>query len=319
MKELYIEAIEKYIKSEQMREYLVKNADILQKWQIIDLICGARADLKEKYNSLKKLSERETDEEKGERNSATSAAGNAKNALEGLAVKPGEVFLNMEYGYDRDIKDEKIYGATPHFSLEPIMKYINEEYSELDDEEKENATYWYKLEKYVPGTIDDLDLPYKYTIAPCGEFWFTDNVNFDHIDFASSQDLNLPVPFEVGDIITIDCCPFAPVKRAVILEVGDNWGCCAVQCAWITDGGGVRIGALKHSTLFDDKSYIEVSSLYRAEVYDGELSEKDACLKDISKYVYRNEEKGKALWQFIFEAKTKSVPTEMVKEYIERS
>lgn len=143
-----------------MREYLINNADILQKWQIIDLICGARADLKEKYKSLKKLSEKEYEEEKNERNSATSAANNAKIALDGLAVNPGEVFLNMEYWYDRDIKDEKIYGAAPHFSLVPIMKYINEEYSELDDEEKENATYWYKLEKYVPGTIDDLDLPY---------------------------------------------------------------------------------------------------------------------------------------------------------------
>ena len=57
MKELYIEAIQKYIESKQMREYLINNADILQKWKIIDLICGARADLKEKYKSLKKLSE----------------------------------------------------------------------------------------------------------------------------------------------------------------------------------------------------------------------------------------------------------------------
>lgn len=119
----------------------------------------------------------------------------------------------------------------------------------------------------MPGTIDDLNLPYKYTIAPCGETWFTDNVKFDHIDFASSQDLNLPVPFEVGDIITIDCRPFAPVKSAVILEIGDNRGCRVVRCAWITDSGCVRIGALKHSTLFDDKSYIEVSPLYRAEVW----------------------------------------------------
>lgn len=319
MKEIYTEAIEKYIESKQMREYLVNKADILQKWQIIDLICGARADLKEKYDSLKKLSEKETEEEKSERNSATSAASNAKIALEGLAVKPGEVFLNVEYGYDRDIKEEKIYGASPHFSLEPIMKYINEEYSELDDEEKENATYWYRLEKYVPGVIDDLDLPYDYTVAPSGEIWFTDNARFDHIDFASSQDLSLPVPFEVGDIITIDCRPFAPVKRAVILEIGDNWGCCAVQCAWTTDDGGVRIGALKHSTLFNDKSHIKVSPLYRAEVYIGELSESEACLKDISKYVHGNEEKGRTLWKFIYEAKTRSVPSEIIREYIDRS
>ena len=71
MRDLYIEAINKFMESTQMKNYLVKNIDILQKWQIIDLICGARASLTDKYEMLKKLSEKETDEDKEERNSAT--------------------------------------------------------------------------------------------------------------------------------------------------------------------------------------------------------------------------------------------------------
>ena len=318
MRELYTEAINKFMESKQMKEYLVGIVDELQGWQIVELICGARKDLKDKYEMLKKLSEKETEEEKAERYSATFAMRNAITALEGLEVKHGEVLLNMEYGYDCDIEDEKIYGASPHFSLESVMKYVNEEYSYLDENEKENATYWYRLEKYIPGVIDDLDLPYDYTIAPNGEIWFTDNVNFEHRDFASSQNLSLPVPFEIGDIIKIDCRPFAPLKHAVIVEIGDNWGCCTVQCLWINNDGKVKRGALKHTSLFDDKSFIEVSPLYRAERFDGELTENEACLKEISKYVYGNEEKGKELLVYSYKiGKGNGMAFEMIKEYFD--
>jgi len=58
MRDLYIDSINKFIESVQMKKYLVENVDILQKWQIIDLICGARASLTDKYEMLKKLSEK---------------------------------------------------------------------------------------------------------------------------------------------------------------------------------------------------------------------------------------------------------------------
>ena len=317
MRDLYIEAINKFMESTQMKNYLVKNIDILQKWQIIDLICGARASLKDKYEMLKKISEKETDEGKDERNPVTSAANNAKSALEELKINPGEVFLTMEYGYDYEIKDKKIYGAAPHFSLDSVMKYINEEYAELEEDEKKDAVYWYGLEKYIPGVVDELDMPYEYTIAPDGEIWFTDNAYFPHRDFASSQDLNLPVPFETGDIITIDCRPFAPLKHAVIVKTGDNWGCCTVQCMWVDNDGNIDRGALKHSSVFDDKYFIQIPPLYRAEVYDGELPEKEACLKEISSHVYRNEEKGSALWMYSYEnEKRNGMSFEILKDYI---
>jgi len=317
MKELYIEAINRFMESKQMKDYLLENIDILVGWQIVELVCGARADLKDKYEMLKKLSEKEPEETKQELHSATSAMRNAETALEGLTVQPGEVFLNVEYGYDRDIQDEKIYGAAPHFALESVMKYINEDYAECDDEENKNRTDWYRLEKYVPGVIDDLDMPYDYTIAPNGEIWFTDNVNFQHRDFASSQHLSLPVPFEIGDIITIDCRPFALVKHAVIVEIGDNWGCCSVQCMWIDKQRNVNRGALKHASVFDEIRLIRISPLYRAEVFEGELPENEAFLKEISEFVYKDEEKGKALWNYSYEnEKNNGSSIEMIKDYI---
>jgi len=320
MRDLYIEAINKFMESTQMKNYLVKNIDILQKWQIIDLICGARASLTDKCEMLKKLSEKETDEDKEERNSATSVANNAKSALDELSLNPGEVFLKMECGYDCEIKDKKIYGAAPHFSIEPVMRYINEEYDELEEDEKKDVVYWYELEKYVPDDAEKLDISYAYTIAPNGEIWFVEKEYLRYGDFASSQDLNLPVPFEIGDIITIDCRPFAPLKHAVIVKIGDNWGCCSVQCMWVDNDGNIDRGALKHSSVFDDKTFILVSPLYRAEVFKGELPENEAFLKEISEFVYKDEEKGKALWNYSYEnEKNNGSSVEMIKDYIDKA
>ena len=302
MRELYIKIIKRYVESNQMRDYLVSVVDKLQKWQIIELICGARAEIKDKIESLLELSKFETNEEKKDEKSAYNTAKMGKKFLEELTVKQGEVLLNMEYGYDDEKAEEKIWGAAPHFSVKSVIKYVNEEYEELDEKEKQDALYWYRLEKYTPRNDDELDWRCYYTVAPNGEIWYARDLEKDESrSFDDSQDLNLPVPFEVGDIITIDCRPFAPVKHAVILEKGDNLGCCSVQCAWITEKGKIRKGALKHSSLFDDKSFIRVSPLYHAEVFDGELSPEEQPLKEISKFVYRNEEKGKNFGKYMFD------------------
>ncbi len=288
-----------------MRDYLVSIVDDLQKRQIIELICGARAGIKDKIDSLLWLSEFETDDEKKDEKSAYNTAKIGKRFLDELVLRQGEIFLNVEYGYDDEKAEEKIWGAAPHFSVKSVMKYVNEEFEELNEQEKEDALYWYRLEKYAPKNGDDeLDWRCYYTVAPNGEIWYARDLGKDEgRAFDDSQDLNLPVPFEIGDMITIDCRPFAPVKHGVILEKGDNWGCCSVQCAWITEKGKIRTGALKHSTLFDDKSFIRVSPLYRAELFVGQLPQKEQPLKEISKFIYRNEEKGRNLWMHLFNTK----------------
>ena len=319
MHDLYIKMIDKYIESRDMRDYLKSIVDELSKWQIIDLICGARADLMDKYESLLQISELETDEEKKEEDSAFERAKKAKILLDELTLKQGEVFCNMEYMYDGERAEDAICGAAPHFSVNSVMKYVSEEYEELDEQEKKDATYWYILEKYAPDNDIELDWYYAYTVAPNGEIWFCDDIkNHGDIYFDDSQNLNLPIPFEIGDIITIDCRPFAPVKQAVILEKGNNWGCCSVQCAWITEKGKIRTGALKHSTLFDDKSFIRVSPLYRAEVFDGELPPEEQPLKKISDFVCRDEEKGRYLWKYMFETDKhgKGLNFDEIKRYI---
>ena len=83
MRDFYIEVIKKYVESKQMKDYLISVVDELCKWQIIDLICGARANLKDKYETLNLIAEYENDEErKDEYQSATLAASSAKAALD---------------------------------------------------------------------------------------------------------------------------------------------------------------------------------------------------------------------------------------------
>lgn len=59
MCDFYIEVIKKYVESKQMKDYLIGVVDELCKWQIIDLICGARANLKDKYETLNLIAEYE--------------------------------------------------------------------------------------------------------------------------------------------------------------------------------------------------------------------------------------------------------------------
>ena len=91
-----------------MRDYLVSIVDKLQKWQIIELICGARAEIKDKIESLLELSKFETNEEKKDEKSAYNTAKIGKRFLDELVLKQGEVFLNMDMTMR---KRKKKYGA----------------------------------------------------------------------------------------------------------------------------------------------------------------------------------------------------------------
>ncbi len=316
MHDLYIKMIDKYIESGKMREYLKSIVDELSKWQIIDLICGARADLRDKYESLLQISELETDEEKKEHGSAFNRAKAAEELLEELELKKGEIFLNIEYCYDYERDDEEMIGAAPYTSLKSVMKYVEDEYAELNKKEREDATYWYRLEKYAQKS-DKMQLKTIYNIAPNGEIWsayFDYEYKDEERHFVHGGDLNLPVPFEIGDIITIDCRPFAPVKHGIIIEKGDNRDCCCVQVVHVVDDfvtgeAIVHASALKHaSSLIGYRHYNEISPLCRAEVFKGRLNKEEKMLREISKFLRGDEKIGRALWHFlIFDKKCNGI------------
>ena len=79
--------------------------------------------------------------------------------------------------------------------------------------------------------------------------------------------LNLPVPYQPGDILFIDCRPYAPGAFYCLLkEVGDD--CCGIQCEYVDEKGKVETGALKHGDYFYNhrEVYQYLSPLYRIKI-----------------------------------------------------
>lgn len=85
--------------------------------------------------------------------------------------------------------------------------------------------------------------------------------------YSACPNLNLPVPYQPGDVLFIDCRPYAPGAFYCLLkEVGDD--CCGIQCEYVDEKGNLETGALKHGDYFFNhgKVYQYLSPLYRAKV-----------------------------------------------------
>lgn len=80
-------------------------------------------------------------------------------------------------------------------------------------------------------------------------------------------DLNLPVPYQTGDVLFIDCRPYAPdAFYCRLKEVGDD--CCGIQCEYVNPEGEIETGALKHGDYFFNhrEVYQYLSPLYKAKI-----------------------------------------------------
>ena len=117
----------------------------------------------------------------------------------------------------------------------------------------------------------------------------------DFRGYVDSISLHLPVPFKPGDIITLDVRPFAPVNKAVVTETDGNFDCCGTQILYPNENGKYSSFALKHGHGFGEKYFPLLSSLYRAEQFDSELTGEKAILKDVSGFVKTKRQRQKTL------------------------
>ena len=119
-----------------------------------------------------------------------------------------------------------------------------------------------------------------------------------------SCDLDLPTPFRVGDIVTIDCRPIQPIRHVLILEVGDHRDCCLPQGLYVRKDKKLDTGAIKHNSIFKDTHWTvsrpEIPALYCAEKYEGVLLE-ELILREISCWLQGSEARGRALWEYMRE------------------
>ena len=64
-------------------------------------------------------------------------------------------------------------------------------------------------------------------------------------------------------------------------------------------GKGVDAGALKHSHIYKNAPYDNISPLYSVKRFTGELREDESILKDVSDYVKGNRERGDKIYGIV--------------------
>ena len=103
------------------------------------------------------------------------------------------------------------------------------------------------------------------------------------------------IPYQVGDIITVDCRPKLEISHAVIAEIGNQSDCCGVQVVYLYEGKfdvSPLSYCLEHPARFP--RYYVFPGFHRLTKFAGDLSlHKDAILMKISKALKENPSLGK--------------------------
>ncbi len=234
-------------------------------------------------------------------------------ALDELELRPGELFCLNEAWLDSETMEEGMPGGSvPFFSFDAALRYVR---NEMEEEEWADDTLcWTKLEKWIHVENGEMRRTYTYYLIRDEVVFFDlpkpairdhlDRILFDRLRYSLSRvHLNLSVlsvPYRPGDIVEIDCLPFVPVSRVVLLEVGN--GCCGVTCLYRTKNGFWETGALKHGHFTDAVTFsFCISPLYRIAAFTGTLPPGEMLLAAVQDYIAGDAKKGRRLWYDIFQ------------------
>lgn len=295
-----------------MRSYLKKRGEQVSLRTWMRVIAGAPAPLEKKLSALKHIaccSDHEGQQLAQEYYQA------AERALEALhtGTGPSTVFLLVqvsasETGFGDE--QENVFLFTSYDAVQAFARthLIEECYEDGTSGMQVEPWYWYELTpccpredgKFYPGE-------YTYLLSAEGEIWFFDPERESCLrdraesDFwCSGMDLNLPVPFRPGDVLTVDCRPFRPgLAHCLVLEVGDNWDCCCVQVLYPTFAGRVDVGALKHGHCFPGDACCQLSPLYRVRRCQDELPEREHFLQVLGQKIAARPELSERLWKTV--------------------
>lgn len=288
------------IESEEMRLYLSAcGANKMQK-----IICGAPLSLARKLELLNELLQELSDGR--EKTDCLLHIHLLEKAMAELSLNSGDVFYLKSLWFDLDDKNRiRCDDLKPCSGIEEVRQAILDDINdEWDGEPPEDILVspgWYEIEKWTQhedesGAKHYVKSGWQYTLIGTDVCYFMcakrrfGKDSTVYRDFEDSSDLNLPVPFVAGDIVTIDCRPFAPVQHALILAVGDNLDCCCLRAAFVDDFGKLCAGSIKHSHCFIDRYRSKLSPLYRMTRYIGKLDEDEIALEYIRRDLLRQSE-----------------------------
>jgi len=305
----YIDKTLNFIESNEMRDYLrAYFSDTSNKiWlrnKCAEIVSKAPACVENKIPVLDMIAEQSEPSPKGDWHDPVWLADFARRALDEEQTGPiGTVFQVREFyyhepGYYTDYSLYYTFNAAMQY-----IKWLDTECEDIDLETHKNVSF--RIEKFIPGSDGKMVNTFYWIINHIGEIWYFGKDRYKREPFRNEffsyiGDMNLPVPFDPGDIVTADCRPFVKEQRVVIIEIGDNADCCCVQCLYVKPDGKLDIGAFKHN-MFLCSETSHISALYRAEKYHGVLEIAEYPLDEISKAIKKDRQLGLDMWDYFFE------------------
>jgi hypothetical protein len=126
--------------------------------------------------------------------------------------------------------------------------------------------------------------------------------------FTGDFDLDIPTPYRTGDMILIDCRPFALPFHAIVVEGLRQYDCCQPQilfCTPFTEDEW-RVEALKHRRFCKDIEWgeyrPELSPMYRLRTLsDDEIEEADNLLFKARECFAGDNGRGESFWNLWYE------------------
>lgn len=286
----YRKTLATFLPSRDMRAYL--EADPLTAWQLTELVLGSPVALSAKATFFEEALTQMGDEEPGLREELLAHRDAIASALDELEhVAPNE-FLYRKSMWDEqpELYEWHEAGVAPFSSLADALSDLRHE---MDEEEwDEDTGCWNVIEKWRRGADGTWENPYEFYFIR-DEAVFFDTMRYNEREHWWERDcdaycghvwgLHLLASFEIGDIITLDCRPFSPLKYGLVLEYegrgqapGYPWLLVRAQGERFDDVWGVYS--------LEGGAGLEIclpgySLSYRAERYDGELLEEYAILR----------------------------------------
>ena len=275
------------IESPELHAYLMEHAERLKLKDYVSIIAGAPISLGRKQELLHDM-KRSSCLKKQEMDYVSLCCACMDRAVQFLTSETGTIFLIQLMGYDDKHKSDIMDGPYIMTSLANTKNAVKNYYCEDMDEDADaewKILYW-RVELYTAsqdvnnGEDGFLSAEYTYIMDKDGEVqyyiheWNASNRLNGSLGrmvedqfFSVSPDLNLPVPYHPGDVLFIDCRPYAPgAFYCRLKEVGDD--CCGIQCEYVDEEGNMETGALKHGDYFFNHREVEqyLSPLYRARI-----------------------------------------------------
>ena len=283
-------AIDELVPSAEMREHLYTHRLSCGTFHDLAVAAAVPLEVKEKYASTEDRLE-------------------IRRAIDALEAKPGELFYLFDAWYDDDIGGEQTYGNAPFTSIDKVLSSIRVEASFYDDGDSFYENCYYIVQKWALDENGDYSKQYTYWFVREVPMYFRNDsseinrhLEPGRLRFSfGAHCLGLPAPFKVGEIVTVDCTPFAPRVRGVVIENSDDptvgfpiiyrdpftrvWRMC-----------DLRQGLWLEGIVSDDKPMI--SPMLRLSRCDGKLRP-GGVLSLVRDYLDGDEAKGHALWDEI--------------------